>query len=240
MSDSTDSELEIVNPSPVRAHTKYSVAQKTKEKRKREHSSSIDAETRAKQPQNADFYAEKGKLFCKFCSIRMDHSRQSVLSAHCLGDTHKKQKERTAQTGQIQSSLFTTLPVPNEARLDNLILISDWVRACAGSKLSLNAASSPLMRKFLSKHIPSGGSIPQRDGLSLYLKDCYKSDKEKLKSFKNKKVMVFYDETTDSAARNVCVIAISVVPPAGTDIQPHLAEIIFEKLKQGGPRTSNA
>ena len=32
MSDSTDSELEIVNPSPVRAHTKYSVAQKTKEK----------------------------------------------------------------------------------------------------------------------------------------------------------------------------------------------------------------
>ena len=38
MSDSTDSELEIVNPSPVRAHTKYSVAQKTKEKRKRDHS----------------------------------------------------------------------------------------------------------------------------------------------------------------------------------------------------------
>ena len=173
MSDSTDSELEIVNPSPVRAHTKYSVAQKTKEKRKRDHSSSIDAETRAKQPQNADFYAEKGKLFCKFCSIRMDHSRQSVLSAHCIGDTHKKQKERTAQTGQIQGSLFTTLPVPNEARLDNLILISDWVRACAGSKLSLNAASSPLMRKFLSKHIPSGGSIPQRDGLSLYLNGMF-------------------------------------------------------------------
>ena len=80
----------------------------------------------------------------------MDHSRQTVLRAHCLGDTHNKQKERTAQTGQIQGSLFTTLPVPNEARLDNLILISDWVRACAGSKLSLNAASSPLMRKFLS------------------------------------------------------------------------------------------
>ena len=159
----------------------------------------------------------------------MDHSRQSVLSAHCIGDTHKKHKERAAQTGQIQGSLFTTSPVPNEALLDNLLLISDWVRACPGSKLSLNAASSPLMRKFLSKHIPSGGSIPQKDGLSPYLKDCYKSDKEKLKSsFKNKKVLVFYDETTDSAARNVCVIAISVVPPAGTDIQPHLA-IIFEK-----------
>ena len=49
----------------------------------------------------------------------MDHSRQSVLSAHCIGDTHKKQKERAAQTGQIQASLFNTLPVPNEARLDD-------------------------------------------------------------------------------------------------------------------------
>ena len=99
----------------------------------------------------------------------MDHSRQSVLSAHCLGDTHKKQKERTAQTGQIQGSLFTTLPVPNEARLDNLILISDWVRACAVSKLSLNAASSPLMRKFLSKHIPSVSFYLQTSNSSCWL-----------------------------------------------------------------------
>ena len=63
MSDSTDSELEIVNLSPVRAHTNSSVAQKTKEKRKRDHPFLIDAETRARQPQNADFYGEKGKLF---------------------------------------------------------------------------------------------------------------------------------------------------------------------------------
>ena len=66
MSDSTDSELEIVNPSPVRAHTNSSDAQKTKEKRKRDHSSSIDAETRAKQPQNADFYAKKANYFANF------------------------------------------------------------------------------------------------------------------------------------------------------------------------------
>ena len=181
MSDSTDSEQEIVNPSPVRAHTNSSFAQKTKETRKRDHSSSIDAETRAKQPQNADFYAEKGKLFRKFCSIRKDHSQQSVLSAHCIIDTHKKQKQRAAQTGKIPGSLFTTLPNPNEARLDNLILISDWVRACAGSNLSLNAATSPLLRKFLSKHIPSGGSIPQRDGLSFYVKDSHEFHKKKLK-----------------------------------------------------------
>ena len=48
ISDSTNSELKIVNPSPVRAHTNSSVAQKAKEKRKRNHSSSINAEKRAK------------------------------------------------------------------------------------------------------------------------------------------------------------------------------------------------
>ena len=41
--------------------------------------------------------------------------------------------------------------------------------------------------------------------------------------------MVFYDEATASAARNVCVIAISVVRSAGTDIQPYVTENNFEK-----------
>ena len=52
----------------------------------------------------------------------MDHSRQSVLSAHSINDTHKKQKERAAKAGQIQGSIFSTLTVPNEARLDHLLL----------------------------------------------------------------------------------------------------------------------
>ena len=50
MSDSTDSELEIVNPSPVRAHANSSVAQKNQGKKK--------ARSFVLQAQNADFYAE--------------------------------------------------------------------------------------------------------------------------------------------------------------------------------------
>ena len=59
MSNSTDSQLEIVNPSPVGAHTNSSVAQKTKEKRKRDHSSSIDAETRAKSNPKKRIFTQK-------------------------------------------------------------------------------------------------------------------------------------------------------------------------------------
>ena len=36
----------------------------------------------------------------------MDHSQQAVLSARCIGDTHKKQKERAAQTGQYLDNHF--------------------------------------------------------------------------------------------------------------------------------------
>ena len=97
MSDSTDSELEIVNPSPVRAHTNSSVAQKTKEK-KRDHWSSIDAETCAKQPKNADFYAEKANYFANFVLFEW------IIP--CIGDTHKKQKGRAAQTGQYLDRYF--------------------------------------------------------------------------------------------------------------------------------------
>ena len=56
----------------------------------------------------------------------MDHSRQSVLRDHCIGDTHKKQKERAAQIGQIQGSLFTKfLNVENEFLVSEAIDIVD-------------------------------------------------------------------------------------------------------------------
>ena len=40
----------------------------------------------------------------------MDHSRQSVLSAHWIGDAHKKQKDRTAQTVETRwTSYFESM-----------------------------------------------------------------------------------------------------------------------------------
>ena len=69
-------------------------------------------------PKMRIFTQKKANYFANF-ALRMDHSRQSVLNAHCIGDTHEKQKEQAVQTGQIKGSLFTTLPVPNEARLDD-------------------------------------------------------------------------------------------------------------------------
>ena len=229
MNDFDNSDLELILPSPVRGYNQSSLLLDKTKKRKRYQSSSADAQTRAKMFQNSNFSAEKAQLFCRYCSVGTDHSRQSDLNAHLQSDTPKKHKSTPMEKKQVQGTLFTTFPVPNEARLDNLTLITDWVRACAGSKISLNAASSSLMRNFLLKHVPYVGSIPPRNGLSRYLTDCFISDKDKMKAhFKGKKIMIFYDETIDSDARNVCVIAMATVPPTEPDIKPFLAEIVFQ------------
>ena len=144
MNDSDNFDLEKIVPSPVRGYNRLSLLLDKTKKRKRGYSSYVDAQTRAKMFQNSDFFAEKGQLFCRYCSVRMDHSRQSVLNAHLQSDTHKKHKSTSMEKKQVQGTLFTTLLVPNEARLDNITLITGLVRACAGSKISLNAASSSL------------------------------------------------------------------------------------------------
>ena len=131
MSDSTDSEQEIVKTNLVRFHTNSSVEQKTKEKRKRDDSSSIDAETRAKQPQNAGFYAEKGNKFCQLCSIRMDHSRQSVMSAQSIGDI---------------SVLLQFLSISLRERIFNLT----WQKLFGQSRYRKQLAPSPVETRWTS------------------------------------------------------------------------------------------
>ena len=59
MNDSGNSYLELIMPSPVRGYNRsFLLLEKTK-KRKRDHSSSVDAQTRAKMFQNSYFLPKK-------------------------------------------------------------------------------------------------------------------------------------------------------------------------------------
>ena len=66
INDSDNSDLELILPSPVRGYNQSSLLLDKTMKRKRDHSSSVDAQTRAKMFQNSDFFAEKGQLFCRY------------------------------------------------------------------------------------------------------------------------------------------------------------------------------
>ena len=95
------------------------------------------------------------------------------------------------------------------------------------------------MRNFFRDHVVSGGSIPQRNGILPYLKECYIVDREKLKAdLSSEKVMLFFDETFDSQARYVSCALIAALPPKSQDLQPILADVFIEEEPLDGGKVS--
>ena len=152
MSSDSDSDIER-----LQTHTPRSVARDVASKRRRMHSSSMTASQRAMKARNQDFYSEKGKLFCKFCCKIVDHSRQSSLDKHRQTESHIANKRQP----QRQKSITTAFLIPNEARLENVKLITDWVKMCAGANIPFVATDNSTVRNFFKEHVVSGGAIPK-------------------------------------------------------------------------------
>ena len=103
--------------------------QRTKErKRQQQHTSTATTKKRASRRSNALFRAEGTKLFCRVYSTAVDYSRQSVLTRHIKSESHKK---NIAKPSKTQKTVHTSFPVPNVARLENIALVTNWIRACA-------------------------------------------------------------------------------------------------------------
>ena len=130
-SDSDDSSYNI--STALQTHTSRSVKRNVENNRKRMHSSACSASQRAAKRGNETFYAEGDTLLCRVCCKIIDHSRQSTLDRHKKSDSHVKNKSK----GIIQKTLTTTFPVPNQAKLENVILINAWVRTCAATNAPL-------------------------------------------------------------------------------------------------------
>ena len=185
----------------------------------------MTASQRAMKARNQDFYSEKGKLFCKFCCKIVDHSRQSSLDKHRQTESHIANKRQP----QRQKSITTAFLIPNEARLENVKLITDWVKMCAGANIPFVATDNSTVRNFFKEHVVSGGAIPKSRALTPYLEDCYSAEKQRLKTYlEKKKVALFYDETFDSRGRFVSCILVAVMPPDQLSINPILAETLDE------------
>ena len=61
MNDSDNSDLKLIMPNPVRGYNRSSFLLEKTKKRKRDHSSSMDAQTNVPKLR---LFAEKGQLFC--------------------------------------------------------------------------------------------------------------------------------------------------------------------------------
>ena len=220
------------------SYTRESVERNASRKAKRQHLSTMTAAERARKLGNEDFYADAAELFCKFCKKAVDHRSQSVINRHMISDKHTKNKRKDPNR-KPANTITTAFKVSNAARLQNIRLVSNWVRSCAASNIPLNVSDNFTMRNFFRDHVVSGGSIPQRNGILPYLKDCYIVDREKLKAdLSSKKVMLFFDETFDSQARYVSCALIAALPPKSQDLQPILADVFIEEEPLDGGKVS--
>ena len=183
---------------------------------------------RSNMPGNQDFSVNaRNELECNLCGKVVDHTRQDSVDKHKDTDMHIRNKANPPT--MVQQSLFTTMPIKTTARLANAIVVCDWIRSCAAANIPLNASNNPQLRHFFRNHVKIGGAIPKSNGLQLYLEDCYLSDRQKLiDEISGKKVIIFYDETSDSEGRFVSSILIATLPLAGTSIKPLLAEMLFD------------
>ena len=231
MSDSSDTawESDVMVIHPIQPSTSSGPPLSNKSRAKQLHFSTMTAKQRAAKPGNSAFYADGNKLFCRVCSKHINHERQSVLTRHLESNKHKE-NSRSSIAPKRQRTIDTTLNAPNQASLENYRVVSDFVRMLASAKIPFNVANNPVVRQFLHHHVQGGGAIPSGKSLNPYLSRCFNEDYEKLKEMvKDKKIILIFDETTDSVGRYVCCVMFAIFPPTEISVKPILADVLFEE-----------
>jgi hypothetical protein len=149
------------------------------------------------------FYVEGGALWCKICSVPVDHVRRQTI--HLKSKKHNERlnkrkgddvndtanKRQCTITGQVQRQTAATA--------SKNILIEDFVQAFMSANIPLEKVDNSTMISFFEKHVKGGGGIPKANTLrEVYVSKIYTQQHEALKEkLAQQKVVVIADETTD-------------------------------------------
>ena len=122
----------------VRELNAVQISRKRNKRTKVNHIASVTAKKRASQSGNEDFYADGDILFCRVCSKAIDHSRQGTINRHKASDVHINNKKKLVP--KKQTTIITTMNAQTTAKLENLALVSDFVRMLTAANLPLYTA----------------------------------------------------------------------------------------------------
>ena len=127
---------------------------------KRSHASQMTPALRAAKPGNNDFFASKIILICKWCNKAVEHDRQSTVSRHMNSRSHQDNKKKNAKA--THKTLHSSLQVKTPARLENIEIVSAWVRACTEANIPLNVSNKELAGVFLEPREKRRGKSEKR------------------------------------------------------------------------------
>ena len=210
----------------VRELNAVQISRKRNKRTKVNHIASVTAKKRASQSGNEDFYADGDILFCRVCSKAIDHSRQGTINRHKASDVHINNKKKLVP--KKQTTIIRTMNAQTTAKLENLALVSDFVRMLTAANLPLNTADKPQVRTFLKSHIRCGGAIrdvPHGRAAQLVLKTLNEYEV----GFEN--VVAF---SSDSASYMVCCFTQVLQPMFENCVQlqclAHIMNLVIKSL----------
>ncbi|CAB5359086.1 unnamed protein product [Rhizophagus irregularis] len=151
-----------------------------------------------------DFFADNGKLMCRFCDHSINFQTKNTITAHIGSKTHirNKNEKKEQQIKKRQPTIQTILNASKTA-------VNNLVDAFVTADIPLEKIDK--LQNWLRKNCNEGGFIPKSDTLRRdYLPKLFEDHVNQLKEyFRGRQVSIIIDETTDSKARSVVNILFS-------------------------------
>ncbi len=143
-----------------------------------------------------DYEVRFGNLYCKVCDKYVNHVETSVVKNHLKGNKHVELKLLNENKKIHQTFLPRSNIMNNETIRDFILLLS---------QLSIPFEKVDLMRWWLKKYMTNEGAIPSSQTLRDYhLNFVATKDIDLLKeNFKDKKINLIVDGTTDALGRHL-------------------------------------
>ncbi|CAG8826680.1 6197_t:CDS:1, partial [Racocetra persica] len=104
-----------------------------------------------------NLYANRGKLFCRFCQDTVSHEKKSVIDNHLASSTHKKKKKKALEKPQEDTPTQRTLTTCSKLYDGREQFVLDFVKLFAKADIPFEKIHH--FQPFLQDHCKYGMCI---------------------------------------------------------------------------------
>ncbi|CAB4391603.1 unnamed protein product [Rhizophagus irregularis] len=148
-----------------------------------------------------DFFADNGKLMCRFCDHSINFQTKNTITAHIGSKTHIRNKNEKKEQ-QIKKRQPTIQTILNASEIKKTA-VNNLVDAFVTADIPLEKIDK--LQNWLRENCNEGGFIPKSDTLRRdYLPKLFEDHVNQLKEyFRGRQVSIIIDETTDTHILNL-------------------------------------
>ncbi|XP_052124170.1 uncharacterized protein LOC127749561 [Frankliniella occidentalis] len=152
-------------------------------------------------------------MMCCYCNCRVEWSKVDTIKKHINNQHHEANKTKALTSGKRQQTFEQCLETSKKRKDEKHTFVLDTVEAMVASNIPLHKVDHPAFQNWLHKYMPGCGDLPKSRTLrESYVPELRTMKFEELKQIlKEKAIVVYCDETTDSSGRAVFNILVQTV-----------------------------